>query len=305
MTGVLEGFTTVGFIIAVGLGLAHLGILDVTAQRVLATLTFYIASPALLITMLQDADVDQLFSGNLIATAGAIVIAGSIAAVISVARRHDLGQTVVSTMSACYVNGANLGIPIAVYVIGDATAVVPTVMLQLIIIQPIALTLLDVAVAGKKLSWFEVVSRPFKNPMTLASLGGLLLAVAGWSIPQPIFDPIEIIGAMSVPGMLIAYGISLRLGPLPGRGVPATDLATLVVLKMVVQPVAAFGIGLALGLSDHELLMVTVLAGLPVAQNVFVMAVRYQRSVVLARDAVFVTTIAAVPTMLVISAFLA
>jgi len=305
VTGVLEGFTTVGFIIAVGIGLAHLKLLDITAQRMLATLTFYVASPALLITMLQDADVHQLFSGNLIASAGSVAIAGGIALAISRARRHDLGHTVISTLAASYVNGANLGIPIAVYVIGDATAVVPTILLQLVILQPIALTLLDVAVAGQRLSWRLALTRPFKNPMTIASAAGLAMALTGWRLPEALHDPIEIIGGISVPGMLIAYGISLRLGPLPGRGVPASELGTLVALKMVVQPVAAYVLGRLLGLDDHELLTVTVLAGLPTAQNIFVMAVRYQRSVTLARDAVFVSTLTAIPAMLVISALLA
>jgi malonate transporter and related proteins len=304
VTGVLEGFATVGFIIGVGLLLAHARILDASAQRMLATLTFYVASPALLITMLQDADVHQLFSGNLIATGGAVAVSGLLALGLSRARSHDLGRTVISMLSACYVNGANLGIPIAVYVIGDATAVVPTILLQLVLLQPIALTLLDVAVAGQRLSWRVVASRPFKNPMTIASAAGLAMALTGLHLPGPLFDPIQIIGQMSVPGMLIAYGISLRLGPLPGRGVPATELAGLVALKMAVQPVAAYVIGRLLGLSDHELLTVTVLAGLPTAQNVFVMAVRYQRSVTLARDAVFVTTLAAIPQMLLISALL-
>ena len=42
--------------------------------------------------------------------------------------------------------------------------------------------------------------------------------------------------------------------------------------------------------------------GLPAAQNIFVNAVRYQRAVVLARDVVFLTTIASIPSIMVIAA---
>ena len=52
-------------------------------------------------------------------------------------------------------------------------------------------------------------------------------------------------------------------------------------------------------------LAVTVLAALPTAQNIFVHANRYGRGVVLARDAIFATTVLAVPAMFVITALLA
>ena len=45
---------------------------------------------------------------------------------------------------------------------------------------------------------------------------------------------------MAVPAMLIAYGVSLRLGPRPGAGEPAGQIATIVTLKLLVQPLVAY-----------------------------------------------------------------
>ncbi len=61
---------------------------------------------------------------------------------------------------------------------------------------------------------------------------------------------------------------------------------------MVVQPLAAYVVGrFALGLdAEQALLAVTVLSALPTAQNVFVIASRYERGVLLARDSIFVST---------------
>lgn len=106
--------------------------------------------------------------------------------------------------------------------------------------------------------------------------------------------------------MLIAYGVALRLGPLPGRGVRPEVLASVTVLKMVVQPLAAYAVGrFAVGLERADLFAVTLLSALPTAQNVFVIATRYDRGTLLARDAIFVTTLASVPVAVVISALLA
>ena len=147
--------------------------------------------------------------------------------------------------------------------------------------------------------------RPLTNPITIGSLIGLLLAVTGWSLPGVVHDPLDLIGGMAVPAMLLAYGVSLRLGPLPGRGVPGTELARVVGLKMLFQPLAAWGVGhFVLGLDTPELLAATVLSALPTAQNVFVIATRYDRSVLLARDAIFVSTLVSVPVIVVITALI-
>ena len=48
----------------------------------------------------------------------------------------------------------------------------------------------------------------------------------------------------------------------------------------------------------------TVLATLPTAQNIFVLAMRYDRRVTLARDAIFVSTVLSVPAIVVAAALL-
>lgn len=306
MSGVLAGFATISLIIGVGILLAHVGLVDASGQRTLAVITFYVASPALLLTMLGDSNVHELFSSNLLATGGAVAVSALIALVLARARRLPLGDAVISVYAACYVNAANLGIPIAVYVLGDAALVVPTLLLQLVLLQPLGLTLLDAAVAPERLTLRKALARPVRNPMTIGSVLGLVMALTGLRLPTVLADPLALLGDMSVPSMLIAYGISLRLGPLPGRGVAASQLAGTVGLKMVLQPAAAYVLGRCLlGMTGETLLAVTVLSALPTAQNIFVMAVRYDRGVLLARDAVFVSTIAALPVVLVISALLA
>lgn len=306
MTGVLEGFTTIGAIIALGILLAHLRIVDEAGQRTLSTLAFFVASPALLVTVLESSEPSEVFSGALLATVAAVVLTGAAFVVVALVRREPLGETVVGTLCAAYVNAGNLGLPIAAYVLGDPALVAPVLLMQLLVLQPLALVLLDVDASSTRLSWGAIVMRPLKNPITIGSFVGLLLALTGTSLPVAVHDPLALVGGMAVPSMLLAYGVSLRLGPLPGRGVPVGRLGLVVGLKMLVQPTVAYLVGrFALGLDDPALLAVTVLSALPTAQNVFVIASRYERSQLLARDAIFVSTLASVPTVVLISALLA
>lgn len=306
MIGVLHGFTAVAAVIAVGAVLAHVGFLTYASQVMLARLAFFVASPALMLTVLSQADVGGVFSGNLVASAGAVLIAVVLYLVLSrwVARRPT-AEGVIGALCSSYVNAGNLGIPIAAYVLGDAAFVAPIMLLQMILMQPVALAVLDRSTAGEGASAGALLRRTASNPLLIGALVGLVLALTGFRLPTMVQAPIDLLAAMAVPAMLLAYGVSLRLGPGLRGATPAREIALIVSLKMLVQPAVAYLLGrFVLGLDDGALFAVTVVAALPTAQNVFVFASRYDRGVMLARDTIFVSTIVSVPVITAITALL-
>ena len=302
MEGVVLGFATIVAVIGVGVLIAHLGVVDLGAQKVLSHIAFFVASPALLLTTVSHTDIHDVLSRNLAATfVGVLVPAGVYVTVAWWVWHRSVGERVIGALASSYVNAGNLGLPIAAYVLGDAALVAPTLLLQLLVLQPVALAVLDADVRGRRPTVRDVMVRPFTNPLTIGTLIGLLLSVTGWTLPPVVLDPIELIGAMAVPGMLLAYGIALRLGPGFGGEVPAAELALTSTLKLVVQPAVAYAVAhFALGLTGHALLAVVVCSSLPTAQNIFVHATRYDRSPTLARDTILVTTVGAVPLIMLV-----
>jgi malonate transporter and related proteins len=307
--GVLAGFAVIGIIIAVGFLLAQLKILDGTAQGVLTRVAFYVASPALMITVLSGTDVHRLLSANLIASLGSVAVAATMAVLLArLLWKREAGDTVIAAFCSAYVNAGNLGLPIAAYALGDAALVAPMLLAQLVILQPTGLSVLDAithvpspGISSGRL-WLIRLSRPLRNPLAVGSVIGLVLALTGIKLPIVINAPLTLIGAMAVPSMLLAYGISLRLGPRPGAGEPPIQIAALVSIKLLVQPITAYLVGAyVVGLAGHDLLAVTVIAALPTAQNVFTFAMRYDRGVILARDTIFVATLLSVPVILIIT----
>jgi len=307
--GVLAGFATIGIIIGVGFLLAQLKILDVTAQGVLSRTAFYVASPALMVTVLGTTDIHRLLSANLIASLGSVVVAATVAVLLArLAWRRSPGDTVIAAFCSSYVNAGNLGLPIAAYALGDAALIAPMLLAQLLVLQPTGLSVLDaithVPHPGTSRGRLLLIraSRPLRNPLAIGSLVGLLLAVTGIKLPVAINAPLTLIGGMAVPSMLLAYGIALRLGGRPGGNEPPVQVASLVALKLLLQPVVAYFIGAYLvGLEGRDLLAVTVIGALPTAQNVFTFAMRYDRGVLLARDAIFVATLLSVPVIIAIT----
>jgi predicted permease len=258
---------------------------------------------------LGSTDVHRVLSANLIASLGSVAVAATIAVLLArLLWRREAGDTVIAGFCSAYVNAGNLGLPIAAYALGDAALIAPMLLAQQLILQPSGLAVLDTVTHVpspdvSRLRLFLIrISRPFRNPLVVGSLVGLALALTGITLPVAINAPLTLIGGMAVPSMLLAYGISLRLGPLPGAGEPPIQVATLVSLKLIVQPIAAYLIGAyVVGLTGHDLLAVTVIAALPTAQNVFTFAMRYDRAVILARDSIFVATLLSVPAILIIT----
>jgi predicted permease len=212
---------------------------------------------------------------------------------------RDLPHILMGGMTVSYVNSNNLGLPIAAYVLGDATLAAPMLLFQLLLLQPFWLAALDL-VEGRRHGAVLMLLRPLTNPLTVGSVLGLVVGVADVELPALVLDPIELVAGIAIPCMLLAFGISLRLSPRPGSDGTGPELAVVVLAKLVLMPLATALVGhYLLGLSHVEVTAATVIAALPTAQNVFILAVTYGRGVRLARDGIFLTTMLAMPAMLV------
>lgn len=299
MVAALDGFFTIAVMILTGFVLAHFKVVDAGAQRTLSQIAFWVASPALLVTVLSRTAIGEVLgSGLVVATLGVAVTMAGYLVVSRVFGPRTLGTAVIGSLCAAYENAGNLGLPVAAYVLGNVGAVAPVLLLQLMVLTPIAMVLLDADARGERPRILTGIRSAVTNPITLAALTGLALSAGGITLPDPLQHPLAAIGGMAVPAMLIAFGISLRLGPKPGRGADLRDVLTLVVFKIVVHPAVAWGIAWAIGLRGPALFAAVVLAALPTAQNIFMYAMRYDRAVILARDAIFVSTLACMPVIM-------
>ena len=152
-------------------------------------------------------------------------------------------------------------------------------LFQLTVLAPLFSTVLDLTSAradGERPPLLRTLTAPLRNPIALASAAGLLVSATGLRVPGAVLAPVELIGNLAVPAMLLAFGLSLRGAPWPGAGDGAPSLVAVMLLKNLVQPALALALGLLLGLSGHALLAVVVCAALPTAQNVFGYAVRFR-----------------------------
>lgn len=299
----LIGFTTILVVIGCGMGLAHAGVLDARSQRTLGEIAFFVASPALMIVVISEVEIGGAVA-NLAASAASLATCFLLYAAWARLRHGlDTGAVLIGALASSYVNAGNLGIAVAAFVVGDTTVVVPTLLVQMLLVQPAALIVLD-RLTGRGEGVAAALRRLVTNPLTVASAIGVLLAVTGWELPRVLASPIELLAGLAIPAMLLSYGAALRLSPWPGRAGHNGEVLVATVLKLGVMPVVAWLVGTALGLDGRVLLGVVITAALPTAQNIFLHATRYRTGEDVARETILVTTLASLPVALLVAVLL-
>jgi malonate transporter and related proteins len=300
----LTGFLTILAVIACGVALAHTGVLDERAQRTLAEVSFFVATPALMLVTISQVRLDGAAAANVLASGASLLLAASVYAVVArVLWRRPGAEVLIGSLSSSYVNAGNLGVAVAAYVVGDTAVVVPTLLVQLLVVQPLSLAVLDRR-SGRAEGSVAIATRVVTNPLTAASVAGLLLAVTDVSLPAPIDEPVRLVAGLAIPAMLLAYGAALRLSPPVGRAGHRREVVTATLLKLAVMPAVALLLGVLFGLDGPVLLGVVITAGLPTAQNIFLHATRYRVGEDVARETILVTTLCCLPVSLGIAVLL-
>ncbi|WP_121867208.1 AEC family transporter [Glutamicibacter nicotianae] len=307
MTGVLEGFSIIWVVILVGYLVGRTGVLGDQGRHVLSRVTFFVASPALLFTTLAESDPVSVLGPLLWVAALSAALTAAIYYLATVRTlKRPASESIIAAMSASTVNSANLGLPIALYVLGDMSYAAPIILFQLALYQPVNLAMLDASTSRHRTTPIALLLATAKNPMIIGSLLGLLVALTGIELPSMVLEPIDLIAGASIPAMLMAFGISLvGSKPLEKKTGRRADVLIATAAKLLLHPFLAWVLAYWVFNLRGELLVASVImAGLPTAQNIFVTAMRYDHGVVVAKDTVLVTTICAIPLMMLLAIIL-
>jgi malonate transporter len=302
---VLTAFVPIWALTVLGYLVGRSGVLGDRAELVLGRLVFHVAMPAVLLTTLSRTPVSRLLTPAIIVFAlGTLVVGVGAMAAGRWLFGRGLADRSIGAMAACYVNSANLGVPVAISVLGDASFIVTVLLFQVLVITPIALTLveLDVAAASGHRRR-DLLTLPVRNPIIAASALGVTVSALGWRLSDLVNGPLTQLGAAAVPTALLVLGMSLHNREQRER-TDRRELWVIVLLKAVAQPLVAFLAGEALGLDGHLLLAVVLCSALPTAQNVFVYAHQYALDTRLPRNAVLLSTVLSMVTLSGVTALL-
>lgn len=214
MGEVISGLAVFAVVIAVGWALVRFGAVPAGSDTILTGVCFYAATPALLVTTIGGADLATVVSratlaGLLAETLGIV----SAWLVHRLALHRSVAESTIGALAAGYVNAANLGIPVLIVLLGDATAIAPILLLQLLVISPAAFAVLDVSTARGAGPGPAVWTAPLRNPLLLGVVAGLVVNLTGWDAGAAagglVANSLSALGALAVTLMMLSLGMSL------------------------------------------------------------------------------------------------
>jgi predicted permease len=289
-------------------GLIFLGFASGRLTRIpvtgLAWMDFFIlwmTLPALFYRILAKTPFEQLNNVPFIATAtlgtfSVLMLSLAIAYLI----RRDLAQAAIAQLAGAYGNIGYMGPGLALATVG-AQAAAPVALifcfetLLFFSVVPFLMALARPLGKGFGATALDVVRRIALHPLMVASALGALSAAFRFEPPAAIDKLLQFLSNASAPCALFTLGVTVALRRL--NGVP-WDVPILVLIKLVLHPIVALLLLTTFGPFDPTWVKAAVLmAALPPALSVFVLARQYQAWLEPASASVLIGTLVSVATL--------
>ncbi len=168
--------------------------------KTLSNLAFFVASPCLLFSLLSDVELDATRWVVLVGGAG-VMAAGTALLAALYMRASGVGRGVI--LPAVFLNGGNMGLACARLAYGEEG------------LRAGALVFVSIAVLNSLFGiWIAKgkngLGEALRMPLLYGAGGGLAVSFFGWKLPRLLMEPIEMLGAMAIPLMLVTLGLQLR-----------------------------------------------------------------------------------------------
>ena len=266
------------------------------------TFIIYVALPALFYQLLSKTPIERLTEwsyifGSVFSTyiVFALMFTGSV-----ILSRGEIAQSTIKGLSAAYGNIGYMGPGLALLAFGEEAAVPVALIFCFENIIHFAVAPMMMAIAGGEKSSplalaGGVLRKIVLHPFIIATAIGVAAAAFQFLAPVPLERLLQTLAQAAAPCALFAMGVTLALSPL--TRIPR-ELGFIVVLKLVLHPVICYVTLSLVGDFDPAWVYSAVLlAALPTATNVFVIAQQYGVWVQRASASILVTTVLSVGTV--------
>ncbi len=269
----------------------------------------YLALPALFFTLVSRTPIHELANwrfvlATLSATAAAFVIAFAIG---WIAARGDIAEAAIQGAAGAYANVGYMGPGLTISALGAAAAapaalVFVTDTVFLFTAVPLAMALARSDERGAPRAALHALGRIAVHPFNIATAVAVAAAAFAWQPPPAIGRMVTTLSGAAAPCALFALGVTVGLRPFGGL---AREAPALVAIKLLVHPLLAWTFLTLAGVTGTWAKAGVLMAALPPALNVFVLASQYGVYVERASNIVLAGTLASVFTVTALLWFLA
>ncbi len=289
-------------LILLGVVAAHAAKLSIEALGWMNIFIIYFALPSLLFQLLSKTPVAQLTEwtyifGSVFSTFAvfAIMFVGSV-----FLSRGNIGESTVKGLAAAYGNIGYMGPAIAIFAFGEKAAVPVALIFCFENLMHFSIAPLMMALSGKStkpplaLAW-HIISKILFHPFIIATVLGVGAAILEVRPAVSLDRLLQTLSQAAAPCALFAMGVTLALRPL--KRFP-TSILPIAMLKLVIHPALCFVVLSWIGdFSPVWVYTAVLLAALPTATNVYVIAQQYGIWVERASASILITTVLSVITV--------
>ena len=262
-----------------------------------SALAFYLLSPALVFHSLATTDVSAEVSLKIVLVMlASYVVMYAASTLWSLAVGHPAPMRAAFALGATTPNVGNMGLPVALLAFGQPglQIAVMNFVAGALMVNSAGLVIASTA-SGIRLSQLWRV--PFRYPALYAAIGGVIVNVTNVTLPVALDAPITSLSNAAVPVMLVVLGLQLR--DAGGRD-HILDTVVLNIGRLTIAPVVAWFAATALGLAGDVRGTLVVLAAMPTAVIVTIMAMEFNAEPNFVTRIVVTTTLASMLTLTVL-----
>jgi len=247
----------------------------------------YFALPCMLYRFGASTPIAQLLDASVVAVYLPCALL-MVALTIAVTRRGNIGwnDAAFGALVAAFPNTGFMGVPLLVALLGPRAAgpAIVTITIDMLVTSSlcIALSRLDSASEhGAARAARRALKGVVVNPLPWSIVLGALASATGFALPKPLMGTISLLADAAAPVALFTIGAVLARSQINSTlGMPFGRYAPVTLIKLVVHPLLVGGMGLgaiALGLplDRFALTVVVLVAALPSASNVALLAERF------------------------------
>jgi predicted permease len=269
----------------------------------------YVALPALFFQLLSKTPIEKLTEwtfmfGSVFSTFIIFMIMFLSSLVLS---RGEIAESTIRGLSAAYGNIGYMGPGLAILALGEQAAVPVALIFCFENIMHFTIAPMMMALAGSDKEpplqlAAGVVKKIALHPFIIATAFGVAAAAFGFHAPLALDRLLDYLAKAAAPCALFAMGVTLALRPL--KRVPR-ELGAIALLKLVLHPALCYVmLSLVGNFSPTWVFAAVLLASLPTATNVFVIAQQYHVWVERASASILLTTVLSVGTVTVLLYFI-
>lgn len=304
MNAIVNAVLPLFALIFLGYAGARMSLFGAAAVDSLNKFVVWMALPALLFQAMAQIDLQDLnqpgFMISFIVATAAVFLTSWF---LDRHRTRRLADISLESLAASYANAGFMGIPLVLILYGEA-ALPPTIIITLLtacglFAFSIVLIEFDLQASPNPLrTLYKVLMSLLRNPLVLAPLLGMLVAVSKMELPYAVLQFTTLLGGAASPCALITIGLFLAQSQPSSQHGP---IWRIVGLKLFLHPLlTAILVYWVFDMPRLWADTAVLLSALPVGTGPFMLATLYQRDATISSGAILFSTIVSLVTVSVL-----